>query len=52
MWKKDLKIEDGGFTAKLKNGKFNYVCIDYTPETTENKTLNGSGGVIGQILKG
>ena len=43
---------DGNFTAKLKTGKFNNVWIDYTLETTENKALKGSGGVIGLTLRG
>ena len=43
---------DGNFTAILKTGKFNNVWIDYTLETTENKALKGSGGVIGLNLRG
>ena len=33
--------------AKLINGKFNSVWIDYVLEVTENKALKSSGGIIG-----
>ena len=40
------------FNAKLSDGIFNDAWIDYTLETMENKTLKGSGGVIGLTLRG
>ena len=41
-----------GFIAKLSDGRFNGVWIDYALETTQNKALKGSGGIIGLTLKG
>ena len=41
-----------GFIAKLSDGRFNGVWIDYALETTQNKALKGSGGLIGLTLKG
>ena len=41
-----------GFIAKLSQGRFNGVWIDYALEATENKDLKGSGGIIGLTLKG
>ncbi len=46
------EFEDGNFVAKLSSGKFNSVWLDYAIETTENKALKGSGGIIGLTLKG
>lgn len=43
-------FEEGLFVAKLTDGKFNNVWLDYTLETTENKALKGSGGIIGLTL--
>ena len=37
--------------SKLSEGKFNAVWMDYTIEATENKTLKGSGGIIGLTLR-
>ena len=45
-------FRDGQFVSRLSEGKFNAVWMDYTIEATENKTLKGSGGIIGLILKG
>ena len=42
----------GNFVAKLNEGSFNDVWIDYTLETTENKSLKGKGGIKGLTLKG
>lgn len=35
------------FLAKLTNGNFNSVWIDYVLGTTENKSLKSSGGITG-----
>ena len=45
-------FKEGLFVAKLTDGKFNKVWLDYTLEATENKALKGSGGIIGLTLKG
>jgi hypothetical protein len=45
------QLQDGQFVAKLSDGKFNGVWPDYTLETTGNKALNGTGGIIGLMLK-
>ena len=45
-------FEEGSFVAKLSHGRFNAVWMDYTLETTENKALKGTGGIIGLTLKG
>ena len=45
-------FRDGHFVSKLSEGKFNAVWMDYTIEATENKTLKGSGGIIGLTLRG
>ena len=42
----------GLFVARLSEGEFNGVWLDYTLETTENKALKGSGGIIGLTLRG
>ena len=33
--------------AKLTDGTFNAVWLDYILEVTENKSLKSSGGIIG-----
>ena len=43
---------EGQFNAKLTDGLFNDVWMDYALETTENKTLKGTGGIIGLTLRG
>ena len=43
---------EGHFHAKLSNRRFNDLWSDYAFETTENKTLKGSGGIIGLTLRG
>ena len=45
-------FKEGNFVAKLSTGNFNKVWLDYTLESTENKSLKGSGGIIGLTLKG
>jgi len=40
-------FQNGHFVAKLTNGTFNSVWIDYVLEVTENKALKSSGGIIG-----
>ena len=40
-------FNSGLFVAKLANGSFNSVWIDYVLEVTENKALKSSGGIIG-----
>lgn len=45
-------FNDGSFVAKLSPGIFNEVWMDYTIEATENKSLKGSGGIIGLTLRG
>lgn len=45
-------FQDGDFVAKISSGRFNKVWLDYTLESTENKSLKGSGGIIGLTLKG
>ena len=49
------EVEDGFnkglFTGKLSDGKFNNLLLDYTVEVTQNKALNGSGGIIGLTLR-
>ena len=45
-------FQDGLFVAKLSEGKFNAVWIDYALEVTENKALKGTGGIIGLTLRG
>ena len=42
---------EGNFVAKLSEGKFNKVWMDYCLETTENKALKGTGGVIGLTMR-
>ena len=42
-------FKEGLFAAKLSEGKFNSVWIDYV---LENKALKGTGGIIGLTLKG
>ena len=37
----------GHFVAKLTDGTFNSVWMDYILEVTENKALKSSGGIIG-----
>ena len=37
----------GNFVAKLTNGAFNAVWLDYVLEVTENKSLKSTGGIIG-----
>ena len=37
---------------KLSKGKINGSWIDYAIETTENKDLKGTAGIIGLTLKG
>ena len=37
----------GNFVAKLTDGTFNAVWLDYVLEVTENKSLKSSGGIIG-----
>ena len=37
----------GNFMAKLSQGQFNSVWMDYCLETTENKSLKSNGGIIG-----
>ena len=44
-------FSEGLFVAKLSKGQFNKVWIDYVLETTENKSLKGSGGIIGLTLR-
>ena len=44
-------FSEGLFVAKLSKGKFNKVWMDYVLETTENKSLKGSGGIIGLTLR-
>ena len=44
-------FKDGLFVAKLSQGQFNKVWIDYVLEATENKALKGSGGIIGLTLR-
>ncbi len=41
-----------GPVVKLSDGKFNHVWLDYALETTENKDLKGSGGIIGFTMRG
>ena len=45
-------FKEGLFAAKLSEGRFNSVWIDYVLEATENKALKGSGGIIGLTLEG
>ena len=45
-------FEEGWFVARVTDGKFNTVWMDYTTETTANKSLKGSGGIMGLTLKG
>ena len=45
-------FENGQFVAKLTKGTFNAVWLDYTLETTANKSLKGNGGIIGLTLRG
>ena len=45
-------FQDGLFVARLTDGKFNTVWLDYSIEATANKALKGSGGIIGLTLKG
>ena len=45
-------FQEGSFTAKLTPGSFNGVWYDYTLETTENKDLKSSGGIIGITRQG
>ena len=40
-------FENGQFVAKLTDGLWNGVWLDYALETTENKALKGQGGIIG-----
>lgn len=42
----------GHFMAKLSEGKFNKLWMDYCLETTQNKELKGSGGIIGLTMRG
>ena len=44
-------FKDGLFVAKLSQGRFNKVWIDYVLEATENKALKGSDGIIGLTLR-
>lgn len=44
-------FHNGHFVAKLTNGTFNSVWIDYVLEATENKSLKSSGGIIGLTYK-
>ena len=44
-------FSEGLLVAKLSKGPFNKVWIDYVLETTENKSLKGSGGIIGLTLR-
>lgn len=44
-------FSEGLFVEKLTKGQFNKVWIDYVLETTENKSLKGSGGIIGLTLR-
>ena len=37
------------FVSKLSPGLFNMVWPDYTLETTENKELKGTGGIINNL---
>ena len=45
-------FEEGLFVAKLTEGHFNAVWLDYALETTENKALKGTGGIIGLTMRG
>ena len=45
-------FEQGSFNVKLSKGSFNEVCMDYCLETTENKDLKSSGGIIRIARKG
>ena len=45
-------FQEGIFVAKLTEGNFNAVWLDYTLEVTENKALKGSGGIIGLRMRG
>lgn len=40
-------FQKGKFVAKLTDGAFNCVWIDYVLEVTENKALKSSGGIVG-----
>ena len=46
------EFQQSAFVANLSEGQFNSVWIDYAIEATENKTLKGSGGIIGLTLRG
>ena len=46
-----MKFRDGLFVAKLTKGNFNGVWLDYILETTANKALKGTGGIIGLTLR-
>lgn len=50
------EVEDlflkGRFTVKLSPGHFKGVWLDYTLETTANKDLKGTGGIIGLTMRG
>ena len=45
-------FSQGHFVFKLSKGKINGSWIDYAIETTENKDLKGTAGIIGLTLKG
>lgn len=40
-------LSKGNFVAKLTDGVFNSVWMDYVLEVTENKSLKSTGGIIG-----
>ena len=40
-------FSNGNFVAKLTDGTFNGVWLDYVLEVTENKSLKTTGGIIG-----
>ncbi|XP_053391138.1 uncharacterized protein LOC128553968 [Mercenaria mercenaria] len=40
-------FQKGKFVAKLTDGMFNCVWIDYVLEVTQNKSLKSSGGIVG-----
>ena len=45
-------FEQGDFVAKLSQGQFNGVWINYSLEATENKALKGTGGITGLTPRG